>query len=87
MQFLMPFIKSGKQQQGNLLIPPELENNSNIDDTQEGLNDEMRSNHEQGLSKISHGAKTLKPNNKLNDFDSCFMEYFERKKNITTTSE
>lgn len=32
MQFLMTFIKSGKQQQGNLLIPLELENNSNIDE-------------------------------------------------------
>lgn len=100
MQFIMPFVKSGKQQQGNLLILPELEN-KNIDDIQVGLNDEIQSDHEQGLSDIltneeksnnqktiSHGAKKLKLNNKASDVESCFIEYFEtKKKNLTTTPE
>ncbi|KAF0706328.1 MADF domain-containing protein, partial [Aphis craccivora] len=34
MQFIIPFVKSGKQQQGNLLISSEFENNRNIYDTQ-----------------------------------------------------
>lgn len=56
--------------------------------TQEGQNDEIRSNHEQELSEISHGAKKLKINNKLNDVDSYFIKYFEtKKKNITATPE
>jgi len=36
MQFIIPFVKSGKQQQGNLLILSEFENNRNIYDTQVG---------------------------------------------------
>lgn len=37
---------------------------------------------------ISHADKKLKLNNKLNDVDSCFLEYFEtKKKNLTTTPE
>lgn len=77
MQFIMQFVKSGKQQQGNLLVPSELESISYIDDTQVSLNDEIQSNHEQGFSevltneetsnnhkKISHGVKKLRVNNK-----------------------
>lgn len=78
-----------------------MENNSNIDDTQVGLNEDIQSDHEQGLSDIltseemsnnhktiSYSAKKLKLNNKLSDVDSCFIEYFEtKKKNITTTPE
>lgn len=93
MQFIVPFVNSGKQQKGNLLMSPGLESTSNIDNTQVGLNYEIQSDHEQGLSKIltseemsnnhktiSHGAKKSKLNNKLSDVDSCFMEYFETKK-------
>lgn len=77
------------------MIPLQLENNSNINVTQVGLNEEIQSDHEQGLSEIltseetlnnhktiSHGAKKLKLNNKLSDIDVVLWNILKQKRKI-----
>jgi len=41
MQFIIPFVKSGKKQQGNISISSELEKDTNMDDIEEESNGEI----------------------------------------------
>jgi len=41
MQFIIPFVKSGKKQQGNISILLELEKDTNIEDIEDESNDEI----------------------------------------------
>lgn len=41
MQFIIPFVKSGKKQQGNISISSELEKDTNMEDIEEESNDEI----------------------------------------------
>jgi len=103
MQFIIPFVKSGKKQQGNISILLELEKDTNMEDIEDESNDEiiesvqvpksseLLSSHQdiaEDHDKIAHSAKKLKVNSKRSDVDNCFMEYFEtKKKNISTAPE
>jgi len=103
MQFIIPFVKSGKKQQGNILISSGLEKDTNMEDIEDESNDKiiesiqapgsselLRSHQDiaEDHHKIAHTAKKLKVNSKISDVDNCFMEYFEtKKKKNSTTSE
>lgn len=103
MQFIIPFVKSGEKQQGNISISSELGKDTNMEDIEDESNDEiiesvqvpgsseLLSIHQdiaEDHDKIAHSAKKLKVNSKISDVDHCFMEYFEtKKKKISTTPE
>lgn len=95
MKFIIPFVKSGKKQQGNISISSELEKDTNMEDIEEESNveiiecvqvpgsSELFSSHRDiadDHDKIEHNAKKIKVNSKISDVDNCFMEYFETKK-------
>lgn len=101
MQFIIPFVKSGKKQQGNISISSELEKDTNMEDIEDESNDEiiesvqvpesseLLSSHQdiaEDHDKIAHSAKKLKVNSKISDVDNCFMEYFETKKKKNSTT-
>lgn len=99
MQFIIPFVKSGKKQQGNISISSELEKDTNMDDIEEESNgeiiesvpgsSELLSSHRDiadDHDKIEHSAKKIKVNSKISDVDNCFMEYFETKKKKMSTA-
>lgn len=77
MQFIIPFVKSGKKQQGNISISSELEKDTNMEDIEDESNDKIiESVQVPGSSellsslqdiaedhdKIAHSAKKLKVN-------------------------
>jgi len=84
MQFIIPFVKSGKKQQGNISVSSELEKDTNIEDIEEESNDEIiESVQVLGSSQLLSSHQDI-----ADDHDNCFMEYFEtKKKKMSTTPE
>lgn len=99
MQFLMPFIKSGRKQLGNLIAQQPVRDVNIFDDVSVDESSNQTLNleivHDQSVSQptlntssnnISQQKNKKKNVSKETDVDSCFIEYFNSKKQKTKES-